>query len=90
MQVAPIEKSKRADGRGHRKQGGERQAARDLGRTREELRRDRQINAMSDEAKEKARELGLGDHQEALLKAVVEPSFTFCSIIHFEPKCQKS
>ncbi len=45
---------------------------------------------MSDEAKEKARELGLGDHQEALLKAVVEPSFTFCSIIHFEPKCQKS
>lgn len=46
-------------GAGRGNKGGARELARTLGRNREEVRRDLKINSLSDDAKEKARELGL-------------------------------
>jgi len=46
-QLAQIEKSKRADGRGHRKAGGIRQAARELGVPRDQVARSVKIAALS-------------------------------------------
>jgi hypothetical protein len=51
---------------------GDSQIARDLGITRQGLQRANKIAALPDTAKEKARELGLGRNQEALLKAAKE------------------
>ena len=52
-QLAPIE-SKRKDGRGHRREGGDRKAARDLGLTRDAISRAQKIAAISPEAKQAA------------------------------------
>ncbi len=67
-QVAQIE-SKRDDGRGHRHEGGESLAARDLGISRDEVRRAKTIAALPEETKHAARDAGLDDNQSALLKA---------------------
>lgn len=67
-QVAQNE-SKRADNRGHRHEGGDARAARDLGLKRDKVRRAKKITALSEEAKQAARDAGLDDNQSALLKA---------------------
>jgi ParB family transcriptional regulator, chromosome partitioning protein len=67
-QVAQNE-SKREDGRGHRHEGGDSLAARDLGITREDVRRAKTIAALPEQAKQAARDAGLDDNQSALLKA---------------------
>src|SRR5277367_1158128 len=67
-QVAQNE-SKREDGRGHRHEGGDSLAARDLGITREEVRRAKPIAALPEQTKQAARDAGLDDNQSALLKA---------------------
>jgi ParB-like chromosome segregation protein Spo0J len=61
--------SKRADGRGHRKEGGDSFAARDLGITRQEVQRSQAIAALPAEVKAKAADLGLDRNQSALLQA---------------------
>jgi ParB family transcriptional regulator, chromosome partitioning protein len=68
-QVAPIE-SKRADGRGHRPESGDRLAARELGIPRDDVRRAQAIAALPEETKAAARAKGLDDNQAALLAAV--------------------
>jgi ParB-like chromosome segregation protein Spo0J len=55
--------------KGGRPKGGARQLARALGRDRNEIRRELKIDSLSNEAKEKAGELGLGGNQKALLDA---------------------
>lgn len=60
-QLAPIEKSKRADGKGHRPESGVRQTARELGMPRDKVRRSLAIASLSPEAKAKAVDLGLDD-----------------------------
>jgi ParB-like chromosome segregation protein Spo0J len=67
-QVAQIE-SKRADGKGHRPEGGLSAAARELGLDRDAARRSIKVASLSDEAKEAARECGLDDNRTALLDA---------------------
>jgi ParB-like chromosome segregation protein Spo0J len=67
-QVAQNE-SKREDGRGHRHEGGDALAARDLGVTRDKVRRAKIITALVEETKQAARDAGLDDNQSALLKA---------------------
>jgi hypothetical protein len=67
-QVAQNE-SKRQDGRGHRHEGGDALAARDLGLTRDKVRRAKIITALAEETKQAARDAGLDDNQSALLKA---------------------
>jgi ParB family transcriptional regulator, chromosome partitioning protein len=67
-QVAQNE-SKREDGRGHRHEGGDSLAARDLGITREDVRRAKTIAALPEQTKQAARDAGLDDNQSALLKA---------------------
>jgi ParB-like chromosome segregation protein Spo0J len=67
-QVARNE-SRREDGRGHRHEGGDSLAARDLGITREEVRCAKTIAALPEETKRVARDAGLDDNQSALLKA---------------------
>ena len=69
VQVAPIE-SKRADGRGHRPESGDKLAARELGIPRDEIRRAQAIGSLPEETIEAARDLGLDDNQAALLAAV--------------------
>jgi len=72
-QLAQIEKTepptKRSDGRGHRKPGGVSQTARDLGMTRDDVRRAMKVGNLSPEAKEAARKHGLADNRDALLEA---------------------
>ncbi len=70
-QFAPIE-SKRADGKGHRPEGGLNAAARELGVERTEAQRVRKISSLPPEAKQAARDTGLDDHQSALLAAAKE------------------
>lgn len=72
-QVAHNE-SKREDGRGHRHEGGDSLAARDLGITREEVRRAKTIAALPERTKRAARDAGLDDNQSALLKAARAPT----------------
>jgi ParB family transcriptional regulator, chromosome partitioning protein len=62
VQVAPKQQ-------GGRPEGGERLAARDLGLSREEIRRAQTIASLPEETKEAARELGYDDNQSALLAA---------------------
>lgn len=71
-EVRAIEGSKRADGKGHRKPSGIKQAARELGVPATNLRQSRKIAALSDAAKDAAREHGLDDNQSALLAAAKE------------------
>jgi ParB-like chromosome segregation protein Spo0J len=54
---------------GHRPEGGDSLAARDLGITRQEVQRAEQIASLSQEAKRTARNHGLDDNQSALLAA---------------------
>jgi ParB-like chromosome segregation protein Spo0J len=70
-QVAQIER-KREDGRGHRHEGGDSLAARDLGISRDEVRRAKTIAALPEETKHAVRDAGLDDNQSALLKAAKE------------------
>lgn len=58
-QPAAIEASKREDGRGHRRKGGGKQAARDLGVEETSIRRAMKIAALSPEAKAAARAKGV-------------------------------
>jgi ParB family transcriptional regulator, chromosome partitioning protein len=62
VQVAPV-----SGGRGN--EGGDRLVARDLGLSREQIRRAQAIAALPEETKEAARELGYDDNQSALLAA---------------------
>ena len=73
-QLAPIE-SKRADGRGHRPESGDRLAARELGIPRDELRRAQAIASLPEATLAAAEDLELDDNQAALLAAarVEEP-----------------
>src|SRR4051812_14487346 len=72
VQGEPLE-SRRADGRGHRREGGERAAARELGLDRLKLRRAKQVAALSPEAKAAAIECGLHTNQAALLTVAAVP-----------------
>jgi ParB-like chromosome segregation protein Spo0J len=67
-QVAQNE-SKREDGRGHRHESGDALAARNLGVTRDKVRRAKIITALPEETKQAARDAGLDDNQSALLRA---------------------
>lgn len=72
-QVAPIE-SKRADGKGHRPEGGIAAASRELGIEPTAAKRAVKIASRTPEAKEAARAFGLDNNQKALLEiASVEP-----------------
>jgi ParB family chromosome partitioning protein len=74
-QLAPV-----SGGRGNR--GGDRQAARDLGLTRDEVRRAERVAAIAPEAKEAARKAGLGDNQSALLRTLQRvPTSTSIQIV---------
>ena len=73
VQGEPLE-SRRADGRGHRREGGERAAARELGLDRLKLRRAKQVAALSPEAKAAAIECGLHTNQAALLAVAAVPN----------------
>lgn len=68
LQVAKIE-SKRADGKGHRPEGGVDAAARELGLESTEAHRLVSIGGLSETARETARQVGLDDNQTALLAA---------------------
>lgn len=68
LQVAKIE-SKRADGKGHRPEGGVDAAARELGLESTEAHRLVSIGGISETAREAARTAGLDDNQTALLAA---------------------
>jgi ParB-like chromosome segregation protein Spo0J len=65
VQLAPV-----SGGRGN--EGGDRLVARDLGLTREEIRRAEAIASLPDEVIEEARSVGLDDNQSALLAAAKE------------------
>src|SRR3954463_5929271 len=73
VHLEPLE-SRRADGRGHRREGGERAAARELGLDRLTLRRAKQVAALSPEAKAAAIECGLHTNQAALLAVAAVPN----------------
>lgn len=70
-QLAPIE-SRRADGRGHRPEGGINAAVRELGVERTAAQRATKVANLSPEAKAAAKETGLDNNQSALLKAAKE------------------
>jgi len=59
---------------GRGKEGGDSRAARDLGMTREEVRRAKTIAALPEQTKQAARDAGLDDNQSALLKAAKAPT----------------
>lgn len=67
-QVAPVSKG------GRNKEGGIRQAARDLGLPRDAVARAVKIAALSPEAKGAAKAKGVEDNQKALLAAAKEPT----------------
>jgi len=67
--VAANEPSQREDGRGHRRPGGVRQAARELGMDERAVRRGVKIASLSPEAKAVAKASGLDRNQAALLDA---------------------
>jgi len=64
--------------------------ARRLNVSREQIRRSKVIAGISAEAKAKARELGLDDHQEALLKVAKEPTVDkqIATVLQLAPKKQ--
>lgn len=64
--------SKRADGRGHRHEGGLSKAARDIGVNRDAARRAEKVAGLSSEAKDAARSVGLDNNRSALLEAARE------------------
>jgi ParB-like chromosome segregation protein Spo0J len=68
-QAGAIEGSRREDGRGHRRPGGIKQAARDLGVPEQTIRRATKVASLSPVAKAKARSTGLANNQTALLNA---------------------
>lgn len=70
-QAVAIE-SRREDGKGHRKEGGVRAAAREIGVDREDARRATKVAAITPEAKQAARDAGLDDNRSALLAAARE------------------
>lgn len=72
-QVAPIE-SKRADGRGHRKESGINAAVRELGIDRTEAQRAVKIASIAPEAKAAVAAAGISDNQSALLRVAAETS----------------
>ncbi len=95
-QLAQIE-SKRADGRGHRTEGGNSKAARDLGLDRDQVRRAKQIASITPEAKAAAEKAGIDDNQSKLLAVAKEdPAKQVAKVIelaanplnHFETKEQ--
>lgn len=57
-------------------------AARELGITREEIRRAEKIDAIDPEAKEAAREAGLDDNQSALLRVAARPASEQVAAVH--------
>jgi ParB family transcriptional regulator, chromosome partitioning protein len=57
-----------------RPESGDSRVARDLGITRDEVRRAKTIAALPEETKQAAREIGLDDNQSALLKAARAPT----------------
>jgi ParB-like chromosome segregation protein Spo0J len=59
---------------GRGKEGGDSLAARDLGITRDEVRRAKTIAALPEQTKQAARDAGLDDNQSALLKAARAPT----------------
>jgi len=61
--------SKRADGKGHRREGGTRAASRELGLSEPDARRATKVASLSEQAKVTAREVGLDDNRTALLEA---------------------
>jgi hypothetical protein len=61
--------NRRADGRGHRPEGGNRLAARSLGLSEPDVRRAVKVASLSDEAKQAARDAGLSNNRTALLAA---------------------
>ena len=67
----PAQVAQVSGGRGN--EGGDSLAARELGIDREEVRRAQKIDAISDDAKEAAREAGLDNNQSALLSIAKEP-----------------
>jgi len=64
-----IEESKRADGRGHRPEGGLSAAAREIGVKETSAREAIRVASLSDEAKAAAVKLGLDDNRSVLLEA---------------------
>ena len=54
--------------------GGDREAARQLGVTRQEVQRSHKIASLEPEAKDTARRVGLDDNQAALLEAAAQPA----------------
>lgn len=60
--------SKRNDGRGHRKEGGRRAAAREINVSEPQARRAQKIASISPHAKQAAADAGLDDNQSALLR----------------------
>lgn len=74
-QVAPV-----SGGRGN--EGGERLAARDLGITRDEVRRAEKIDSIAPEAKDAAREVGIDDNQSALLRVAARPASEQVAAVH--------
>ena len=73
-QVAPIEKTKREDGRGHRNESGINAASRGIGVERTKAQRAIKIDGITPEAKQAAREAGLDKNQSALLKVAAAPA----------------
>jgi hypothetical protein len=71
-EVKPGQVAQVSGGRG--KEGGDSLAARDLGITREEVRRAKTIAALPEQTKQAARDAGLDDNQSALLKAAKAPT----------------
>jgi len=71
-QLGGNEKSKRADGKGHRKPGGIEKTSRDLGIPASNVRRSVRISKLSPAVKEAAKASGLDNNQSALLKAAKE------------------
>jgi ParB-like chromosome segregation protein Spo0J len=68
----PVQLAQVSGGRG--KEGGDSLASRDLGITREEVRRAKTIAALPEQTKQAARDVGLEDNQSALLKAARAPT----------------
>jgi ParB-like chromosome segregation protein Spo0J len=80
-QVEPVE-TKRADGRGHRRQSGVKAAARELGIDRNEAQRAVKVDKITPEAEQAIIEAGLDNNHSALLAvAAVEPELQCAKVI---------
>lgn len=62
-ELRPIEKSKRKDGKGHRRASGINKAASDLGVPATNLKQSVRIASLSEDAKDVAKQHGLGNNQ---------------------------